>query len=243
MGKATEDYKQQLFEAAAEYGKAGRAAYHELEQHIDEGLEHGAKPKDVIAELGEPEQAIRTILRADGKATYPLTKVAASGALLATGAAVLVGASGLLLPLGSRIAGMRAISGDADVLPYTAARCGEYRHLVPSAHSCREAAQLHHYYELTDGRIMLGVLAVLALLVMWWMVRKGALHVLPRKMLALLGAGVYGALGGVIMLIALGNLSAGRSWEWFGDLLTGVPLAIAGIVLLAYYLGYRAKRS
>ena len=51
MKKEMEAYKQQLFETAAEYGRAGRAAYAELEQHIDEALEHDRTPKDILADL------------------------------------------------------------------------------------------------------------------------------------------------------------------------------------------------
>lgn len=238
MSKETENYKQQLFETAAEYGKAGRAAYHELEQHIDESLENRIKPKIILADLGEPEQAIRRILKADGKASYPVGKIAASGVLLAIGLGLLIGLSGLLMPLGSRIGGMDAISGDPDVLPYTSGRCAQYRQLVPSAHNCREAARLHHYYELTDGRLVLIAFGLLCLVAFWYAFRKKWLYILPRKTLLLLATSIYTAIGSLIMLVALGDLSAGRTWDWLGDFLTGVPLFLAGIITLAYYLGY-----
>ena len=48
-------------------------------------------------------------------------------------------------------------------------------------------------------------------------------------------------IGSVIMLIALGNLSAGQTWAWLSDFLTGVPMAAAGALLLAYYLGYMSR--
>ncbi len=238
MNKDIDNYKQQLFETAAEYGKAGRAAYQELDQHIDEAVGQKLKPRQILAELGEPEQAIRSILKADGKATYPLGKIVASGVLIAIGLSLLAGISGLLMPLGSRIGGMNAISGDPAVLPYTSSRCDEYRQLVPAAHDCREAARLHHYYELTDGRVMLMVLSLICLVLFWQAVRRNRVNILPRKTLLLLAAAVYTAIGSVVMLLALGNLSAGRTWEWLGDFLTGVPMFIAGILLLAYYLGY-----
>ncbi len=241
MTNQIENYKQQLFEAAAEYGKAGRAAYQELEQHIDEAIENNVKPREIIIELSEPEQVIRKILKADGKATYPLNKIVASGVLIAIGLGLLFGLSALLMPLGSRIGGMNAISGDPLVLPYTAERCAQYHQLVPAAHDCREAAMLHHYYELTDGRVLLIAFGLICLVLFWLAVQKNWVNVLPRKTLLLLAASVYTAIGSVIMIIALGNLSAGRNWEWLGDLLTGVPIFAAGVLLLTYYLGYITK--
>lgn len=238
MSRVIEDYKQQLFEVAAEYGKAGRAAYSELEQHIDEAVEAGRKPQDVIAELGDPEQAIRTILHADGKAAYPLSKIICSGGIIAVGAGVLVAMSGFLMPLGSRIAGMQAISGDPVNLPYTAERCKEFQALTSSALDCRHAAMLHHYYEMTDERVVLVAFGIVCLLAAWFAVRKGWIDILPRKTLLLLAASIYIALGGVTMLLALGDLSAGRSWGWLGNFLNGLPMLLAGCLLLAYYLGY-----
>lgn len=243
MVKDLDNYKQQLFEAAAEYGKAGRAAYQELEMHIDEAVDNKVKPKLVIAEFGEPEQAIRKILKADGKGSYPLSKIIASGILIAVGLGLLAGLSGLLMPLGSSIAGMDAISGDPDILPYTTARCAQYRQLVPAASDCRAAARLHHYYELTDGRVMLIILSAICLVIFWQATRKGLVNILPRKTLLLIAASVYTAIGSVVMLLALGNLTAGRTWEWLGDFITGIPMFIAGVLLLAFYLGYIIKPS
>jgi hypothetical protein len=241
MNKQIEDYKQQLFEIAAEYGKAGRAAYNELEQHIDEALEHDTKPNHILAELGEPEQAIRGIIKADGKATYPLSKIITSGVLLALGLSFLAAISCFLMPMGSRLAGMHAISGDPVNLPYTAERCHDFQRLVPSAHDCREAAMLHHYYELTDGRLVFTLFSLVCLVALWLVVRKGWLHLLPRKTLLLLGSSLYIAIGGLLMLVALGNLSAGRDYGWLSDFLTGIPALFTGLLLLAYYLGYITK--
>jgi hypothetical protein len=243
MSNQIEDYKQSLFESAAEYGKAGRAAYEELQEHIDEALDHGTPPQKVISDIGDPETAIRKILRADGKATYPLSKIIASGILIALGLGFLAGISALLMPLGSHVAGMNTISGDPDVLPYTAARCAQYRALVPTADDCRQAAMLHHYGELTEGRITFAVFCLLCLGVFWLIARRGGIHLLPKKTLLLLASIVYLAIGGVIMLLALGDLSAGRTWEWVGNFLTGVPIAVGGCLLLAYYLGYMSRKK
>jgi hypothetical protein len=241
MNKATDSYKQRLFEVAAEYGKAGRIAYGELEQHIDDAVEDGFKPADVLAELGRPEQAIRAVMKADGKATYPLGKIIASGVLVALGLGFLAAISSLLMPLGSRLAGMRAISGDPANLPYTAERCHDFQRLVPSAHSCREAAMLHHYYELTDGRLVFAVISLICLIALFFAVRKGWLNLLPRKTLLLLSASIYIAVGALLMLDALGDLSSGLSNGWLDGFLTGVPILTAGLLLLAYYLGYITK--
>jgi hypothetical protein len=238
MTKEIENYKQQLFETAAEYGKAGRAAYTELEQHIDEAIEDKRKPKEILAELGEPEQAIRKILKADGKATYPFSKIVFSGILIALGLAFLAALSSLLMPLGSRMAGMTAISGDPINLPYTTERCKDFQALTSTNLDCRHAAMLHHYNELTDERLFFAVLGLVSLLGFWYAVRKGWVNLLPRKTLLLLASSIYIAVGGFIMLIALGNLSAGQNWGWLSDFLTGVPVFIVGILLLAFYLGY-----
>lgn len=238
MTKEIENYKQQLFETAAEYGKAGRSAYQELEQHIDDALEHEAKPKEIMAELGEPEQAIRRILRADGKATYPLNKIVASGILIALGLGFLAGISALFIPLGSRIGGMNVISGDPVNLPYTAERCAQFRQLVPSAGNCRQAAMLHHYYELTDERLVFAVFCLICLGGLYFAVKSGWLKLLPRKTILLLASSIYIAFGAVVMLLALGDLSAGRDWNWLADFITGIPMFIAGVLLLSFYLGY-----
>lgn len=241
MEKKIETYKQELFETAAEYGRAGRRAYGELEQHIDEALESGSKPEQLLAELGEPEQAIRKILKADGKATYPFTKIAGSGVLIALGLAFLAAISALLMPLGSRLAGMHAISGDPVNLPYTAQRCTEFQALTSPGLDCRHAAMLHHYYELTDERLVFAVFSLVCLAVLVFAIRRGLVHVLPRKTLLLLASSIYIAVGSLAMLLALGNLSAGRDYGWLADFLTGVPIAAAGLALLAYYLGYTSR--
>ncbi len=243
MNKQIENYKQQLFETAAEYGKAGRAAYQELEQHIDESVENKIKAHTILAELGEPEEEIRRILKADGKATYPLHKILASGILIAIGLGFLGAVSGLLMPLGSRIGGMHAISGDPINLPYTVARCAEYQQLVPAARDCREAAMLHHYYELTDERLVFAIFSLICLSVFMIAVRKNWVHMLPKKTLLLIASSIYIAVGGLLMLFAVGDLSAGRNWGWLGSFLTGVPLFAVGALLLAYYLGYITKPS
>lgn len=238
-----ENYKQRLFEVAAEYGKAGRLAYHELDLHIDEALENQLKPNQIIDELGEPEQAIRKILKADGKSTYPLNKIVATGVLIALGLGILAGLSGLLMPLGSKIGGMTAISGDPPNLPYTAARCVEFRQLVPSAANCREAAMLHHYYELTDGRVVFALFLLICLSLFAYAARRSWITLLPKKITLLLTASIYIAVGGLVIMLALGNLSAGRSWQWLGDLLTGIPIFLAGMLVLFYYLGYITSPS
>lgn len=241
MTQQIDDYKQQLFETAAEYGKAGRAVYTEIELHIDEALDNNRKPKEIINELGEPEVAIRKILKADGKATYPFTKIAASGLLIAIGLGFLTSISCLLMPLGSGIAGMNAISGDPVNLPYTAQRCVEFQSITSFSLDCRHAAMLHHYYELTDERLIFSVVSFIGILLFWLAVRKGWLHLIPKKTLVLLASSIYIAVGGLIMLIAIGDLSAGRTWQWLGDFLTGVPAFVIGILLLGYYLGFATK--
>jgi hypothetical protein len=78
--------------------------------------------------------------------------------------ALAVGVSGLLAEAVGRMVSPAFVAGDAPGVTYTTARCADYLEYVPTARSCAEAAAVHHWGEVVDSRVAVGVLGLFGLL-------------------------------------------------------------------------------
>ena len=150
-----------------------------------------------------------------------------------------LGLSGALSEAFGRIFGAGFVAGDPSGVTYTPARCDDYFEYFPTAGSCGEAAALHHWGEVVEGRVLAGILGLLALLGFLFARRfilRGPSWAPPvpfvvTVLLAAL-AGIAILLGGVsVMAIAFGQTSgtggqprrrgrgrAGRRWARSGGL-------------------------
>src|SRR4029450_10182788 len=71
--------------------------------------------------------------------------------------------------------GAAFVAGDPPDVLYTADRCAEYFEYDPTAATCGDAAAFHHWGEVVEGRVAVGVLGLLAL-GSWRVARRSRLH-------------------------------------------------------------------
>jgi len=243
-----------LFDDLSGTGAAGRRTLAEAEDHlraaVADGVERGLPTEQAEAEavrrFGETRPVAAGIrrahldLRAVARKAFTGTWVVGIVGLLT------LGLSGALSEAFGRIFGAGFVAGDPSGVTYTAARCDDYFEYFPTAGSCGEAAALHHWGEVVQGRVLAGILGVLALLTLLFARRfilRGSSWAAPVPFvvtvaLAALG-GVAVLLGGVsLMEIAFGQTSG-----------TGVNLSdaiAAGLVFLAalvWTLRYLRRRA
>jgi hypothetical protein len=229
-----------LFDDLSGTGAAGRRTLAEAEDHlraaVADGVERGLPAEQAEAEavrrFGETRPVAAGIRRAHLDLRTVARKAFTGTWVVGTVGLLTLGLSGALSEAFGRIFGADFVAGDRSGVTYTAARCDDYFEYFPKAGSCGEAAALHHWGEVVDGRVSAGILGVLALLALLFTRRfilRGPSWAAPfpyvaTVLLAALG-GVAVLLGGVsVMEISFGQTSG-----------TGVNLSdavAAGLVFL-----------
>jgi hypothetical protein len=76
---------------------------------------------------------------------------------------VAIGASGIVAAAAGRVFGESWVAGDPPTVRYTAADCADYMEYAPRAHSCEQAATVHHFSEVVDYRIAAGFVGAIVL--------------------------------------------------------------------------------
>ncbi|WP_415855731.1 permease prefix domain 1-containing protein [Sinomonas sp. G460-2] len=221
---------------------AARRLLAETETHLREcasrllaqGLDPVEAEREAVRRFGPVRTvtpALRTPLRAVGQ--LPLRAFVRPLVGLAAVGAIAVGLSGALSELFGRIWGAGFVSGDLPGVAYTAARCAVLQAPYPGL-DCAQAAAEHHWGEVVEYRVVLGVLG-LALLLVW--------RFLPRE--APLPTGLAPALAGSAFLLAAAATgfqalnAAVQGWQG-----TGAWLSAAAISLpLAVVFGVAALRG
>ena len=216
MTKPIEEYLDELARSLHRDGADHRRLLAETEDHLRQsseqlasaGLSRDAAEAEAVRRFG-PAAALARQARPSRSALFADLIRAA---WLVTGIGlVAIGVSGLLAWLIDRTAGTTFLAGDAFGVAYTPARCAEYLEYVPGAASCEAAAAAHHsgeivFYRLAAGVLGLAVLATYAL-VAGRLRRRGG--VLPHGVTAIVAAALFGVVGLLLSLDALGT--------WLGE--------------------------
>jgi hypothetical protein len=144
-----------------------------------------------------------------------------------------IGLSGVLAGLFGSLFGETFVAGDGPGLTYTKARCADYFEYQPGARTCEQAATLHHYGEIVDYRIAVGILGLLVLAAYLFARRRGwtATPHLPPGFAATIGVSVFGLAAAGLLLQSLNQLVLGET-AGVGGYLSG------GIVSLAVACGF-----
>jgi hypothetical protein len=247
-----ERYLDTLFDGLAGTGNAGRRSLAEAEDHlraasaaaVGTGLDREAAERQAVQRFGAAG-SIAAQLQLTHRGVGALIRPLLAGAYtIGVVGALALGVSGLLSEISGHVFGAAFVSGDINGVTYTPARCADYFEYFPDAGSCSAAAALHHWGEVVEGRVALGVLGLLALgfgLVVrrglagrWAMWRPSAVMV-ALVTTALAGPAAVG-LGGLSLL----QLISGQHTGVGANLADGT---VAGIVALAAaVLGLRARR-
>ncbi|MGB9378674.1 MAG: hypothetical protein WCB04_14305 [Mycobacteriales bacterium] len=169
-----------------------------------------------------------------------------AGTLAGGVGAVAVGISGVLAEIFGATFGQAFVSGDPPGVTYTAARCAEFLEYAPRSRDCAAAATTHHFGEVVQYRIGLGVMGLFALL-LWWLLRRriAGPRVLPEAFVPTVLSALFGvaALGLLAQAAGLG-LGSGSS-AGIGDALSGGLIAgVAGVVsVLVLYRALLARAA
>jgi hypothetical protein len=169
-----ETFLDDLFDGLAGTGAAGRRSLAEAEDHlrsataegVARGLSEDQAEREAVSRYGAADRAA-TALRAVHSGPARWLRPAFVGLWLAGGlGAFAVGVSGLVAELFGDLISPQFVAGDAPGVTYTPDRCADYAEYAPGAHSCSDAAAYHHWGEVVQYRVALGVLGLLALAVL-----------------------------------------------------------------------------
>jgi hypothetical protein len=218
----------------------------EAEEHLRDaaselmaaGASEEQAQRQAIERFGDPRQVAR---RFSTRLT-PIppvavaVEVARTAVLLGAVALVAIGVSGALAELLGRVFGASFVAGDLPDITYTPERCAEFLEYFPRAGGCAKAAALHHWGEVVEYRVAVGVLGLLVLGVyaLWQRRRRGRaapyLGVLPDGFAATVATSMYLVAAAVLGLLALeGFVVAGGTGN--GQWLSGAIVALAMAVL------------
>ena len=219
-----EAYLDRAFDLLAGSGPAGRRAFAELDDHLREatqagvasGLTRAEAELAAVRRFGPPERVVPPLVRADPLAG--LRRLVSSAAVLGGIGLLAIGVSGLVAGLLGLAFGKPFVSGDGPGVTYTSQRCADFLEYHPEAGSCSAAAVAHHFDEVVFYRLYAGVLGLLALAGLGLLLRVPRLRALwaPRAdLVAVVGAGAFGAaalvLGGAgVMEVVRGIGGAGQ---------------------------------
>jgi hypothetical protein len=203
-----------------------RGSAHDVRRILCETEEHlrDATAEQVAAGATEEEahrQAIerfghpRTMARRFSPRLAPVPPVAVAAelaraaVLLGAVGLVAIGASGALAELLGRLFGPAFVAGDLPGITYTTQRCTEYLEYFPDAGSCAQAAALHHWGEVVEYRVAVGVVGAFVLGgFLLWRRRPDRqdqryLGILPDGFSATVATSLYGVAAAALAVLSL----------------------------------------
>jgi hypothetical protein len=142
-----------------------------------------------------------------------------------------IGLSGVLAAAMGATFGKSFVSGNAPGVSYSKARCADYFEYEPQAHSCEQAATLHHYGETVGYRTDAGILGLIILVGYFLYRRRAGSHPQPPATLTpgvaaiAFGIAAAGLLGQGLYLLVRDQRAGVGSY-----LSAGIVSLIAGIV-------------
>ena len=252
-----EGYLDQLLGHLRGSARDVRRILSETEEHLRDataelvaaGASQQEAQRRAIERFGDPRAVARRF--SARLAPVPPAAVAAEGAraavLLGGVGLVAIGASGLVAELLGRLFGAGFVAGDLPGMTYTPARCAEFLEYFPDAGGCEQAAAMHHWGEVVEYRVAVGVLGLLVLggYLLWRRGRRDEqpryLGALPDGFAATVATSLYGlaaavlALEGLDALLVAGGDGAG---QWLSAAAVALTMAVGyGIAL------YRASAA
>jgi hypothetical protein len=223
----------------------------EAEEHLRDataelvaaGASEEEAQRRAIERFGNP----RTVARRFSArlAPVPPAAVAAelvrSAVLLGGVGLVAIGVSGLVAELLGRLFGAGFVAGDLPGVSYTPQRCAEFLEYFPDAGGCEQAAALHHWGEVVEYRVAVGVLGLLVLgaLLLWRRGQGGRppeyLGVLPDGFGATVATSLYGVAAAVLGLEGLDALRVAGgdgAGQWLSAAVVAAAMAVGyGVAL------------
>jgi hypothetical protein len=183
--------------------------------------------------------------RQEGLITY-LTKPGWAVVLvqLAIVGLLAIGLSGLVAARMGAAFGKSFVAGDAPGVSYSKARCADYFEYEPHAHSCEQAATMHHYGEVVGYRMDAGILGLIILVGYLVYRRRAAFQsqlpeaLTPAVAAAAFGLAAVGLLGQSFILLARDQRP-----ELGTYLSAGVVSFIAAIVSAVWLLLVRRRSA
>jgi hypothetical protein len=252
-GGPVERYLDELFDQLAGSGAAGRRSLAEAEDHlrtaVADGLARGLDPEraetEAVARFGRPAAIGAQLRLADRGIGAVVRPLIAGGFWIGVVGLLALGMSGLLSELFGRLFGAGFVAGDAPGVTYTPARCADYFEYFPHAATCNAAAALHHWGEVVQGRIALGVLGLLALGGWWLIRRRGALRDggwrPPATLVALVTTALAGGVAVVLLPITLMGLAFGDHQGAGANIADGSVAAVVAIGAAIWGVRRRAR--
>jgi hypothetical protein len=236
-----------LFDALAGTGRAGRRALAEAEDHLRtataegmaRGLSEDQAEADAVRRFGEP-RAIASAIRTAQLGIAGIARAAFVGAWLVGGLGlVALGPSGLTSEVLGRALGAGFVAGDASGVTYTPQRCADYFEYFPNAASCGDAAALHHWGEVVMNRVAAGVLGLLALLVLYVARRtvlRGPAWRLPSPYVASVLLAIFASVGALLTGVSVLSMAFGQTSGVGAGLADGAVSAIAALAVAGWLL-------
>ena len=155
---------------------------------------------------------------------------------------VAIGASGLVAELLGRLFGAGFVAGDLPGVTYTGQRCAEFLEYFPNAGSCAQAAALHHWGEVVEYRVAVGVVGAFVLggFTLWRRCRRGQepqfLGILPDGFSATVATSLYGVAAAALALLSLDSFlvaDGDGTGQWLSA--TIVAAAMAAVYGVSLY--------
>jgi hypothetical protein len=241
-----EGYLDQLLGHLRGSARDVRRILSETEEHLRDataelvaaGASEEEAQRRAIERFGHP----RTLARRFSARLAPVPPAAVAAelaravVLLGAVGLVAIGASGALAELLGRLFGPAFVAGDLPGMTYTRQRCAEFLEYFPDAGSCAQAAALHHWGEVVEYRVAVGVLGLLVLgaLMLWHRRRRGQqpqyLGVLPDGFSETVATSLYGVAAAVLALQSLDSLlvaGGDGTGQWLSAAIVAAALAIA----------------
>jgi hypothetical protein len=237
-----ETYLDELFATMRGSPRTIRRVLREVEDHLRDaaadaqraGMTDDEAARSAVARFG-PARALASTASVGGRvrASVVLRQLVVMGCLLAGIGFIAVGASGVVAAAMGKALGARFVAGDLPGVTYTAARCDDFARLVPEATSCGQAAAIHHYGEVVEYRIAVGIAGLGALLA-WrtlrrrWPVTTSGL-VLPPALAPALAMALF-AMASILLAVQAANaLTIGRN-AGAGQWLSAAVVSLIGAV-------------
>ncbi len=241
-----ERYLDDLFNHLTGTGAAGRRALSEAEDHLlaatAEGTSKGLSEEDAarqaVARFGDPARIASGLKVAHGGVLAIIKPVFSGAWLLAAIGMIAIGFSGLVAELMGDFISPHFVSGDPSGVTYTADRCADYFEYFPKATSCANAAELHHWGEVVQYRVVAGVLGLIGLGLYALLRRAGWLSKPPSAPFALVTTAVFGLAGAFLTLPSVMEMAFGGT-SGVGANLSG---GIVALLLAAFAALIALKR-
>jgi hypothetical protein len=254
MDSPVERTLDELFDRLAGTGAAGRRSLTEAEDHLRSGVAEGlargldqtSAEEEAVQRFGSPATLAGQLRFAhDGIGGLLRTTFVGAWLIGALGL-VTIGLSGLLNEVFGRTFGPGFVAGDPSGVTYTPERCADYFEYDPTAANCGEAAAFHHWGEVVEGRVAVGVLGLLALAA-FGIARRTGLRAprwpVPSGYVAAVLVAGFGAAGVLLTGVSVMQMSFGGRSGVGVNLSDGLIAALAALVVAVWVVARTRHRS